>query len=121
MKIAFGIDGNKIHGHFGECNDFRIVELDNNNQMISTKDIHDDVHVHSERPQFLKNLGVDLLVMNGIRSGAHNRLVALNIQTLDAQNMNVDEALQAYLNGSLTKSLEAQPCAGCDDDHHHNH
>ena len=121
MKIAIGLDGLKVAGHFGQCNDFRIVEVENN-EVIGQEDFHDEVHVHHERPQFLKDKGVDVLVMNGMGKGAYNRLIALNIKCVSAEDKTVEDALASYLNQSLVKPLEGHECAGCGShDHHHEH
>ncbi len=119
MKIAIGLDGLNVAGHFGQCNDFRIIEVENN-VVVSQEDIHDEVHVHQERPQFLKDKGVDVLIMNGMGKGAFNRLVALNIKCVSAENKNVEDALSSYLNQSLIKPLDAHECSGCGS-HDHKH
>lgn len=123
MKIAIGLDGSKVAGHFGQCNDFRIVELENN-VVVAMEDIHDEVHVHHERPQFLKDKGVDVLIMNGMGKGAYNRLIALEIRCVSAEDKSVEEALASFLDQTLIKPLDAHECAGCGDhnhthDHHH--
>lgn len=121
MKIAIGLDGLKVAGHFGQCNDFRIVEVENN-VVIAQEDFHDEVHIHHERPAFLKDKGVDVLIMNGMGKGAYNRLVALNIHCVSAEDKSVEDALAAYLNKTLVKPLDAHECAGCGShDHNHDH
>ena len=51
------------------------------NKVVNQVDIYDEEHVHQLRPQFLKDLGVDVLIMNSMGKGAYNRLIALNINT----------------------------------------
>jgi predicted Fe-Mo cluster-binding NifX family protein len=93
--------------------------------VIHQEDIHEEVHVHQERPQFLKDLGVDVLIMNGMGKGAYNRLIALIIKCVSAENKSVEDALGAYLNKTLTTILEAHECSGCGSHEHghkgHNH
>ena len=127
MKIAIGLDQNQVSMHFGSCNDFRIVEV-NNMEVTKTEDIHDESSTHHDRPQFLKNLGVDVLILGGIGKGAYNRLVPLGIECINGAGKSADEALQAYLNQTLTSALEAHACSGNHDhkhdhshQHHHNH
>lgn len=119
MKIAIGVDGEKVAGHFGQCNDFIIYEIIDNVK-VSESRIHDDVHVHQERPQFLKDLGVDVLIMNTMGKGAYNRLIALNIKCVNAEDKNINEALEAYLNNTLNKELVGHECSGCGS-HNHSH
>lgn len=119
MKIAIGLDGLNVAGHFGQCNDFRIIEVENN-VVVAQEEIHDEVHIHHERPQFLKDKGVDVLIMNGMGKGAYNRLVALNIQCVSAEDKSVDDALAAFLDKSLVKLLAAHECSGCGSHEHNN-
>ncbi|NTW91554.1 MAG: DUF134 domain-containing protein [Erysipelotrichaceae bacterium] len=121
MKIAIGLDGEKVADHFGHCNDFRVYEIVDN-KVINQEDIHDDVHVHQARPQFLKDLGVDVLIMNSMGKGAYNRLIALGIKTINAENKRVEEALNSYLSQELNVELVGHECHGCGSHgkgHHH--
>lgn len=118
MKLAIGLDGMKVAGHFGQCNDFRIIEIVDN-EIRNQNDIHDEVHVHQQRPQFLKDLGVDILIMNTMGKGAYNRLLNLGIQCIFAENKTVEEAVAAYLNKTLTTPLEAHECNHHGEHHHH--
>lgn len=120
MKIAIGLNGEKVSGHFGQCNDFRIVEVQNN-LVVHQEDLHEEVHVHQERPQFLKDKGVDVLIMNGIGKGAYNRLIALNIKCVSGEDKSVEDALASYLNQTLTTLLEAHECSGCGSHDHKEH
>ncbi len=112
MKLAIGFEGNQVSNHFGHCNDFRIIEIVDN-QISNQNDIHEDTQVHQLRPKFLKDLGVDVLIMNGIGKGAYNRLIDLNINCVFAENKSVDEAVSSYLNNMLTKAIEAHECTDC--------
>ena len=113
MKIAIGLDGENVANHFGHCNDFRIYEIVDN-KVVNQDDIHDDKHVHQARPQFLKDLGVDVLILNSMGKGAYNRLIALGIKTINAENKSVEEALNSYLTQELNVELVGHECHGCD-------
>jgi len=94
------------------------------NKVVSQENIHDDVHVHQERPQFLKDKGVDVLIMNTMGKGDYNRLLALDIHCVFVENKSIDDALQAYLSKDLTTSIVGYECAGCGShdhgyEHHH--
>ncbi len=115
MKIAIGLNNNQVSMHFGSCNDFRIINVEDG-KVISTEDIHDEVSTHHDRPQFLKNLGVEVLILGGIGKGAYNRLVPLGIEVLNGSGLTIDEALDQYLNKTLTSPLQSHECSG-----HHNH
>jgi len=124
MKIAIGLDGENVANHFGHCNDFRVFEIVEN-KVINQEDIHDDEHVHQARPQFLKDLGVNVLIMNSMGKGAYNRLIALGIKTINAENKSVNEALSLYLSQELNVELVGHECQGCgshgEKGHNHHH
>lgn len=118
IRLAIGLDGNQVASHFGQCNDYRLVDIENN-RVVQTQDLHDEVSIHQQRPQFLKDQNVDVLVINGLGKGAYNRLLALDIQCLDAQGQNVDVVIDAYLSASLNQEIQAHECSGCKGHHHH--
>lgn len=121
MKIAIGLDGENVANHFGHCNDFRVYEIVDN-KVIHQEDIHDELHVHQARPQFLKDLGVDVLIMNSMGKGAYNRLITLGIKTINAENKSVENALNSYLSKELNVELIGHECHGCGSHgkgHHH--
>ena len=124
MKIAIGLDGNNVANHFGQCNDYRIIEL-LENKVVNQVDIHDEEYVHQLRPQFLKDLGVDDSIMNSMGKGAYNRLIALNIKTINAENKSVEDALNSFLKNELNLELIGHECHGCgshsEKGHNHHH
>lgn len=127
VKIAIGMSNNEVSGHFGHCNDFRIVDVVDG-KVVSSEDIHDEVATHHERPKFLKNLNVEVLIIGGMGKGAYNRLLAEGIECLDSESKSIDEALNAYINNELNKTIEAHECSGHhghgkhhDHGHHHHH
>lgn len=123
MKLAIGLNNDQVSMHFGSCNDFRIVTIEDG-KAVKTEDIHDEVSTHHDRPQFLKDLGVEVLILGGIGRGAYNRLVPLSIECLNGAGLSADEALVQYLNKTLTSSLQSHECSGKHEhnhDHHHDH
>ncbi len=106
MLLAIGLDGENVSSNFGMCNDFRLVEMVDG-KVVSTKEIYNDVNTHKQRPPYLKNLGVDVLIMNGLGATAFDFLVGLGIQCINGQNLSADDALAAYLSDALTTELES--------------
>lgn len=120
MKLAIALEKDKVANHFGHCNDFRIVEIVENN-VISTVDLHDEVETHHARAQYLKNKEVDVLLINGMGQPAYDRFIALGIPCFSAIGMSADEALNAYIKGLLTKPVVAHPSHNHNHDHEHHH
>jgi predicted Fe-Mo cluster-binding NifX family protein len=106
MLLAIGLDGNNVASNFGLCNDFRLVEIVDG-KVVSIQDFYNDVNTHKQRPPFLKSIGVDVLIMNGLGATAYDLLVGLGIKCINGQNLSAEEALNAYLNNNLTVELES--------------
>jgi len=100
MKIAIGKDGNQVSGFFGSCNDFRIVTVEDN-KVVASQDVFDDVHTHKARPEFLRSLGVDVLVMNGMGQTAYVLLREQGIELFSALDCTIDQALEKYIANQL--------------------
>lgn len=118
MKIAFAKDQNKVAAHFGRCNDFRIVEIIDN-KVLNTQDVYDDQHTHHNRAAYLKQLGVEILVVSGLGEHAHQTMTKEGIQVLDGQQLSLNEALARFILGKLTEELKGHAHDHHDHDHHH--
>ena len=60
--------------------------------------------------------------MNSMGKGAYNRLIALGIKTINAENKSVEDALNSYLAQELNVELVGHECHGCGTHgkgHHH--
>ena len=119
MKLAIALEGANVANHFGHCNDFRIIEIEDKN-VINSVDVHDEVETHHARAQFLKNKGVDVLIINGMGQAAYDRFASLGIPCLRALMLSADAALEAFLKGQLTQSVipHASHTHSHDHDHH---
>lgn len=109
MKLAVALIDNAPAFHFGKANDFKIITIDSG-KIVSTIDLHDDVHTHQARPQFLKDQGVSALICNGIGSGAVDRLVACDIALYGFNDLTVGDAIQAFLKGTLPQNTDVFEC-----------
>lgn len=100
MKIAIGLKGDFVSDFFGSCHDFRLVTIEQQH-ITHTEDIFNDEFTHKLRPAYLKRLGVDVLIFNGMGLTAYDLLKQEGIQLVQAPNLSVDEALQAFLLNQL--------------------
>lgn len=110
MKLAVALINQAPAFHFGQANDFKIVTIENGN-VVSTVDLHDEIHTHQARPQFLKDQGVEALICNGIGSGAVERLVAVNIALYGFNGLSVPEAIRSFVKGTLPQQTDTFECA----------
>jgi predicted Fe-Mo cluster-binding NifX family protein len=109
MKFAVALIDSAPAFHFGKANDFKIITLIDGT-IISTDEIHDEVSVHQARPQYLKNLGVEALICNGVGSGAFERLSALDIKVFGFNELSVGEAIHQYTLGKLLENTDVFEC-----------
>jgi predicted Fe-Mo cluster-binding NifX family protein len=116
MKVAITTNGNKVNGHFGSCDTFTLVELENgtinNKQVVGTEGNH-----HGSLPGYLSSLGVNVVISGGMGDGAKQKLSQLGIEIITGIQGTIDEIIEQYKEGNL-KSLpqpkkEHQCNCGC--------
>jgi predicted Fe-Mo cluster-binding NifX family protein len=109
MKLAVALINNAPAFHFGKANDFKILTIEEG-KIFSTEDIYDDNHTHQARPAFLKDLGVEALICNGIGSGAVDRLVDAGIVLYGFNELSVPDAIHAFVKGTLPAQTDFFEC-----------
>lgn len=114
MKIAVPADGCNISSHFGKCEEFAIIEIENLT-VISRTIINTEGNQHGLLPEFLKKKGVDIVIASGMGEGARSNLISNNIEVITGANGNIDDIVAQFLAGNL-KSEDAG-CSG----HEHSH
>lgn len=104
MRIAIGFQGDKVAPSFGQCVDFRIIDIEHGH-VVRMEDIHDTEHLRFKRPQFLKNLRVELLIINDIGTPGFKLMEQFDIALVHGEYKTVDEALNLYLKGELNQEI----------------
>lgn len=118
MKMAIPTEGTNVSSHFGKCENFTIVEIEDST--IKTKECISTVgHQHGLLPAFLVSHGVNAVIAGGMGEGARENLVKNNIEIISGASGDIDQAINAYLDGSL-KSVDTG-CAGHGHSHGHEH
>lgn len=111
MKFAIGTQDSQVSDFFGSCNTFVIVTLENG-QVVHQETIFNDTQTHKQRPAYLKSLGIEALVFNGMGLTAYELLVEQGIQLYKAPNQSVEEALSNFVAHKLER-LEKPGGAHC--------
>lgn len=119
MKIAVCSQNRKtITGHAGKCRKFWIYEI--NDQQVVTKTLLElplEQSFHESIPGAPHPLdGMDVLIGGGMGQGMNRRLAGMGIQAVLTPETDPDQAVSAFLDGSLVRG-EAES----DDEHHHHH
>lgn len=113
MKIAVTYDNGEIFQHFGHTEQFKVYEVENG--VITKSEIIDsNGSGHGALAGLLADAGIEVLICGGIGGGAQTALSEAGIQLYGGVSGNADEAVLAFMNGTLGYDPDVQ----CD---HHSH
>ena len=101
MKIAVTYDNGEIFQHFGHTEAFKIYEVSDTGEIISASVENTNGSGHGALAGFLQTFGVDCLICGGIGQGAKNALAEAGIQVFGGVSGNADEAIKAFVTGTL--------------------
>ena len=113
MKIAVTNENGTIFQHFGHTESFCVYEICNN-KIIDKKIICTNGKGHGALAEFLKNMGIDILICGGIGGGAQAALENCGIKLYGGASGKCDDAVEAF----LSSKLEYNPNVKCE--HHHD-
>lgn len=100
MKIAVASDEGQVTLHFGHCREFRIYQVDSG-QIVSSESIPNPGHRPGFLPNFLHDLGVDVIISGGMGGGAIDIFVEKGIEVVTGAEGDADEAARLYAAGQL--------------------
>lgn len=101
MKIAIPTAEGKLAMHFGHCEKFAIVDVDNG-KIESTTETVPPPHEPGVLPKWLHELGVNVIIAGGMGNRAQELFAANEIEVIIGASAIAPEALvQAYIDGSL--------------------
>lgn len=120
MKIAITYDketGN-VFQHFGKTEFFKIYEIENN-KIINSEIINNGGFGHHDLATYLKNLGVETLILGNRGQGAIDSINEAGLKEVPGIQGNVDEAAQKFAEGTLVGNFDAK-CNHHGEHHHHD-
>lgn len=116
MKVAVATDGSLVSGHFGKCQYFTIIDIEEGK--ITKKVLVDATgYQHGLLPTFLASYGVTTVIAGGMGQGAFQGLKGKGFEVFAGITGDTDEAIQSFLDGNL-KAKEVG-CSGHDHDESH--
>jgi len=115
IRIAIPSADGRLHGHFGGCGEFTLVDTNPKSRtVISTQTIAAPPHKPGLYPRWLREQGVRVVIAGGMGKGCLNNLLVNGVMVLAGEvNARVEVLVAAYLAGQLTGSP-----VGCE---HHGH
>ena len=120
MKIAVTYDENgNVFQHFGKTQYFKLYDVENN-KVIKREVIDNQGLGHGALAGLLASYHVDVLLAGGMGMGARNALASYGINVFPGVNGNADEAVEAYLKGTLSYDPDTT-CHHHGDDHNCGH
>lgn len=120
MKIAVSYQNGEVFQHFGKSESFKIYETEGK-RILSGQVIGTNGTGHKALAEFLKNLGVDVVICGGLGDGAMSALENAGIEVCSGAQGDTDLAVDSYLKGQLVSTgtncshheEAAEGCGGC--------
>jgi predicted Fe-Mo cluster-binding NifX family protein len=104
MKIAIPTRNNKVEDHFGHCDTYTIVEVDDKKE-IKSKEIFkwsQGCGCRSNVISTLKEMGVQTMLAGNMGHGALNKLLSNQVEVVRGCQGDIDQVIQDYLSGQIT-------------------
>lgn len=100
MKIAVASEGKTVAQHFGHCANFNIYEV-SDNKIIGTSGVLNPGHRPGFLPNYLNDLGIQVIIAGGMGGGAVEIFNEKNIEVIVGASGVAEDAVKAYLAGTL--------------------
>ena len=101
MRIAVTYENGQIFQHFGHTEQFKIYDI-SDNVIVAEELVFTMGSGHGALAGFLSMNRVDVLICGGIGGGAQTALAQAGIKLYGGVSGDADEAVRAYLAGSLS-------------------
>jgi len=113
MKIAVACEKDMVTEHFGHCENFNIYVVEDY-KIVGSKSIPNPGHRPGFLPNFLNDLGVNVIISGGMGGGAIDIFNEKGIEVILGASGNAKAVVEAYLQGSLKST--GSVC--CEHQHH---
>jgi predicted Fe-Mo cluster-binding NifX family protein len=100
MKIAVAIDGGMVAQHFGHCEGFEIFNVQGK-QILDKNFVKNPGHRPGFLPNFLGDLGTEVILAGGMGGGAIEIFNERGIQVLTGIQGGSQENVEKFLRGEL--------------------
>ena len=103
MRIAVTFEDGNVFQHFGRTQCFKIFEVEGK-EIVKATLYGSNGAGHGALAGLLKDAQVDVLICGGLGQGALNALNQAGIEVIAGASGNVDDNVQAYLDGNLVST-----------------
>lgn len=103
MKIAIPLAEGKLAMHFGHCEQFAIIEVnENSKEIVKQEDMVPPAHEPGILPQWLHEQGTNVIIAGGMGQRAQQLFTQNNIKVvIGASSSEPKELVSAFLQGTL--------------------
>lgn len=107
MKIALPTRDGNIDDHFGHCDHYTIMTLDNERNIVKIEamDSPEGCGCKSDIAPVLADLGVKVMLAGNMGQGAVNILTKAGIQVIRGCSGPIDDVAQKWLAGDIQDNL----------------
>ncbi|MCK4468620.1 MAG: NifB/NifX family molybdenum-iron cluster-binding protein [Desulfobacterales bacterium] len=101
MKIAIPLAEGKLTAHFGHCQEFAIIEVEND--QIKNKEIHvPPLHEPGALPRWLHEMGANVIIASGMGQRAIDLFSQNNINVvIGAPSLEPEGLVKSYIDATL--------------------
>lgn len=103
MKIAVASEKEMVTEHFGHCENFNIFETEGN-KIVKIESINNPGHRPGFLPNFLNDMGVNVIISGGMGGGAVEIFNEKGIEVITGARGEAKIAAEEYLKGNLKSS-----------------
>ena len=100
MKVAVATENGMVSEHFGFCECFTIFDTQDNNITGQTQ-VPNPGHKPGFLPNFLGDMGVEVIIAGGMGGGAVEIFNERNIEVIVGAKGDIEENVKKYLKGEL--------------------
>jgi len=100
MKIAVASDGRMVSQHFGHCEGFNVFTVQES-KIIDSKFFQNPGHKPGYLPNYLNDMGVNVIISGGMGGGAIEIFDEKDIKVVTGAAGEAKESVEKYLKGEL--------------------
>ncbi len=100
MKIAVASEGKMVTQHFGHCENFMVYDCEGN-KIVKVESVANPGHRPGFLPNFLNDLGTNVIISGGMGGGAIDIFNEKNIEVIVGASGDSQVAVESYLKGEL--------------------
>lgn len=101
MKIAIPLANKKLCMHFGHCQEFAIIDIENK-EIVKQESFNPPPHEPGLYPRVLSEMGVDLIIAGGMGMNARNLFTQNGVQVIvGAPSDSPESIVEKFLNDTL--------------------